>query len=240
MSTYRLKQLEKEIDSKNMEIKQVHLKLIDLYKEQWEEVNALGVQEDEARYKGNSYGLKKDGAFIFQLDGPLPRITKQEFVDQDAYVKKVRNFIVTRLSSVCRKMDQIENLEMYNVPVAIIIVHYYSLGMNRAFDMDNKEKSVIINTLKGFLYKNDTVKEVSYVAEIAKPINSEPRTMVYVGPTERATYMLHNTVNKYSRIDNLANVFTGDVPKLVVANYKSNKGNEGGRKDKSREHENFI
>ena len=240
MSTYKLEQLEQEINRKNMELRQAHLKLIDLYVEQWKEINASGMWEDELRYKGNAYGLKEDSIFIFQINGPLPRIIKQDLMDQGVYVKKARNFIVGRLSSVCRKMSKMENLEKYKVPVAIIIVHYYNLNMNRVFDMDNKEKSAIINTLRGVLYKEDTVKEVSFTAEIARPIDSEPMTMVYVGPTERSIYMLQNTICEYPRIDNLANVIIGDAPRFVARKYKNKIGSENSRGDESTEYKNFI
>ena len=147
---------------------------------------------------------------MYQLDGVLPRLNYKE---ERKSATTAKYSIKTALTCVCRQMYEKNKIEMFRVPTTVIIVHGFNSETNRVFDMDNREKSVIINSLKGYLFKDDTLNDISYFTEIAKEVSYSPKTMVFVAAAKLHLFLLSEIVPTFfdMGIEAAVDVFTSNI-----------------------------
>jgi hypothetical protein len=187
------------------ELMLAQLKIIEFYKQQWAQANALPIEE--RKYEANSYGIKIDDIYVFQLDGVLPHIPSFDIntkVSRKHY-KIATNFITARLKNVCKLMECVPTME----PMALVIVNHY-VG-ERIFDIDNKEKMTIVNALKGQVYHDDNMKNLPCIIELSNQVEEHPRAMIYTGPASKALHIHGDIIEKCSRIDHLDSVVVGNL-----------------------------
>jgi len=189
---------------------QCQMDIIDAYNTQWEEVNDLieKGQIEVTEYEADAFGLKTDDMYIFQLDGHLPFIPNYNIKDNYKHYKKSRLFISSRLNDVCNKIGT----ELIPPPVGIIIaVHHYG----KIFDVNNFECQLIVNTFKRRLYKDDNIRIVPFMIQMAIPTSDKLRTMIYVGSKEYIATNVLDIAEEYHRIDTLPGAVAGNIPRLA-------------------------
>lgn len=187
--------------------------LIEAYKRQWAEMNYLienGMWDEKAVYLANSYGLQVDEEmYVFQLNAPLPFLPNPYYM---RFNKSREEYVAAKLLIITQLRDVIDQLGpgLISQPAALLIKHYYRDV--RIFDMDNKAKQVLINTLRQKLIVDDNVKAFSYYSEEAIQAE-EDRTMLYLCPAAGRVFMEREIVPRYPRIDHLPEVVTGKHPR---------------------------
>lgn len=219
--------LQEQLDKKYDELTRVQLDILEIYYKQWDMVinsNWFAGKPDDKSW-GNAYGLRVDDMHIFQLDGILPRIERPIRKHNYKHYSTFRQFINARLSNVCSQLKP----KAYDVPVAIVVVHYYN--GNRLFDVDNREKEIIINTLKRHLYRDDTCNRLTFFAEKSIKTSDEPRTMIYVGPEKEVISMIEKTIFDYPQIDCMDGVFESNYPLLYMAGYRQKRMENENKKE---------
>lgn len=191
--------------------------LIEAYKSEWAEINNLiktGHWDEKAVFKGNAYGLKiDDDSYVFQIDAALPFLPNVYYRDFEQSYEEyyaIKLFISLQLRDV---IEQIGDGPMKR-PAALLIKHYYHNV--RVFDLDNKAKQVIINTLKTRLIKDDNINRLPYNSEEAlwNDLWNEHgnRTMLYLIPYDDRTLIETKITQQYPRIDNINEVLEGKIP----------------------------
>lgn len=201
---------QKRISSKLVELGKIELDILELYEGQWIEVNQMmekGILQD-CNYDANAYGLKvNDSLFVFQLDGLLPFLSSHEpyyIKDSRKHHSASRSFIVRRLKNICSKF----NVSFIQPPVGIAIIYY---GGRKSYDVDNKHKRMIINSVKGSLFKDDTREILS--TNIEKYIPSEhEKTLIFVGAADIIESELNTLVKRHNDIKTYPDVIVGDIP----------------------------
>lgn len=201
------------ISSKLVELGKVELDILELYQNQWVEVNEMMGKGDlqDCNYDANAYGLKvNDSLFVFQLDGLLPFISSHEpyyIKDSRKHHSTSRRFIVRRLKNICSKL----NAAFIQSPVGIAIIYY---GGRKSYDVDNKHKRMIINSVKGSLFKDDTRETVSI--NIEKYISFEQeKTLIFIGEADIIESELNVLEKQYNDIKTHQNVVVGDIPFVI-------------------------
>lgn len=230
-----IKEHENEIDLLQQKLFMTQAALNEAYQRQWAEMNQLikdGSWDEEALYKGNSYGLKVGHeAYIFQLDVPLPFLPN---VFYRSFEKTFKEFYTTKLMLSLQMSDVIEQIgdPPMTAPAALHIRHYYRDV--RLFDLDNKSKQVVINTFrKAGLLKDDKVIYLSAYREDA--IYNDPqegtanRTMIYLYQHQDSQFFETEVMPKYFRIDNVKGAVSGELCKRVVKRCPLNEDNQQNR-----------
>jgi hypothetical protein len=209
------------ISSQLIELGKVENNIIEIYNSQWMDVNSM-IEKGEITdrdYVANSYGLKiNDNLFAFQLDGLLPFMSSKlpyHIREGRKTYNASRYFIIGRLKSVCAKLKP----SQIKAPVGVAVIHY---GGRKLFDIDNRQKKIIINSLKFHLYKDDTFDILDLVIE--KHIqSSEEKTMIFVGESDNILMNLHSLINQHSDIKKHPNAVVGDIPFLTRAGFEQPK-----------------
>lgn len=203
---------ETRLEEKYGELFKLQTEIINFYKKQWEEMNDLIAHgySEEPNYIANAYGLKVKDFHIIQLDGMLPRIPKHNIHKYREHYGIAKRFISSRIMDICKNL----NCKCYKEPVALIVMHYHT--GNRLFDVDNKEKQIIFNSLKGWLFKDDDWEHLQFASEGVGEICTEPRTMLYIGPASEVAYMIKTLINEFKRIENLPNVVKGSLAEKMI------------------------
>lgn len=213
MDSKVLKYYADSIDQAQEELFTAQRRLIEIYKQQWMEMNYLvniGHWPEKAVYLANAYALKVDDeTYIFQLNAPLPFLPNPYYM---RFKKSRDEFIAAKLFISLQLLDVIKQLECKPIerPVALIIKHYYS-GNVRLFDIDNKAKQVVINTFRNRLINDDNVKSLSYYSEEGIH-DMEDRTMLYLGLAEKRLLLETEIASQYPRIDHLPEVIVSKHP----------------------------
>lgn len=230
------------------------MELIEAYKSEWAELNHLiktGQWDEKAMFKGNCYGIKVDEEiYILQLDTALPFLPNtfyRSFKETSQEFYAIKLIISLQLRDV---IEQIGDGPMKS-PAALMIKHYYHNV--RAFDLDNKAKQVVINTLRRSLIIDDNINRLSFYSEEAiwndLWENRGNRTMLYLCPCIQRKFFESEVVPKYPRIDNLAGVFEGKIPQNITSQCSPERGNKsrkGTKKQQERQNndgsnmENFM
>jgi hypothetical protein len=196
--------------------------LNEAYMREWRDLNHLiktGQWNEKATFKGNCYGLKVgDEMYVLQLDSALPFLPNNFY---RSFEKTYKEFYATKLLLSLQLRDVIEQFGdgYMRRAAALFIKHYYHNV--RMFDLDNKAKQVIINTLRQFLIKDDTVDYLSGFREDAvwNDLWEERgnRTMMYLCPYEKRIFMETEITSQYPRIDNMPGVIEGRIPKTMMS-----------------------
>jgi len=211
---------ENEIDMLQQRLYRDQMALNEAYQREWADMNGLieaGQWDESAVYEGNCYGLKVgEEKYIFQLDAPLPFLPNSFYRSFD---KTYKEFYATKLLLSLQLRDVIEQIgEGFMDRAATLFIRHYYHNI-RTFDLDNKSKQVIINTLRKTLLKNDTIDYLKGFREDAiynePEIGSANHTMLYLYPYSESLYMETKIVSKYPRIDNEEGVITGKLCQTI-------------------------
>ena len=201
-----------KVDMAQEQLFKAQFDIIKAYERQWAEMNYLienGQWDEKAFYLANAYGLKVDEEmYVFQLNAPLPFLPNPFYT---RFKKSKEEFMAAKLLVSAQLQDVISQLEPEKMrqPAALLIKHHYSY--KRIFDMDNKAKQVVINTLRQKLIEDDNVKALAYYSEEAIQGN-EDRTMLYLGPYSKRISMETEISSKYHCIDHLSESVEGKYP----------------------------
>lgn len=217
-----IKEYENDIDLLQQKLFRIQAELNETYRRQWAEMNQLiknGLWAEKAVYKGDSYGLKVGReAYVFQLDAPLPSLPNAFYRNFEKVYKEYYAIKVMLLLQMRGVMEQIGDPPM-RYPAALHIRHYYR-GC-RIFDLDNKSKQVVINTIRSAgLLRDDTFNHLSSYREDAVYNDAEDgvpnRTMIYLCRHMDIQEFEAETVPKYPRIDNIEGVFLGKISEMAM------------------------
>jgi hypothetical protein len=186
--------------------------LIKAYERQWAEMNYLvenGKWDEKAFYLANAYGLKiDDEMYVFQLSAPLPFLPNPYY---SRFNKSKDEYMAAKLLIWAQLRDVINQLKPKQMqqPSALLIKHHHDGTKN--FDLDNKAKQVIINTIRQKLIADDNVKTLPLYFEEAIE-GDENRTMLYLGPHSQWILMATEVTRRYPRIDHISGVIEGKYP----------------------------
>lgn len=221
---------ENEIDMLQQRLYKDQMDLDEAYQSEWADMNELihaGQWDEEAVFKGNCYGLKVgEEKYIFQLDAPLPFLPNTFYRSFD---KTYKEFYAIKLMLSLQLRDVIEQIGdgPMTSPAALYVRHYYHNV--RIFDLDNKSKQVLINTLRRVLLIDDTVNHLTGYREDAVYNESENgadnRTMIYLYPYRDLHYLESEVIPDYARIDNLKGVIVGKLCKITSGQSPLDKDN---------------
>lgn len=180
----------KETEKLEKQVLKAQARLVEAYKRTWSEINYLveqGVFPGIAvSYPYDAFGcwLEEQEMCIIQVEGLLPFIPSYSGkVIEDSYKDYLdcKAFFSARIRDVAEKMKQ----HSYNEPVALFIKYYLS-PFTKQFDFDNRSKSFLINSIKGFIIKDDSWNHVAMCQEEAKIHKDADRTMIYIVPYRQA------------------------------------------------------
>ena len=187
--------------------------LIEAYQMQWSEMNYLiqeGQWPEKLIYPGNAYGMQADvETYVLQLDMPLPFLPNpyvRRFKESSKEYFNAKLLISKQLHDVIEKLGKDQ---LYS-SAALLVKHYYQKV--RIFDLDNKAKQVVINSLKQRLILDDNIQRLPYYSEEAIKSEDGNRTMLYLGPASKKQYMEYELALKYDRIDHLPGVIESKYP----------------------------
>ncbi|MDR3542719.1 MAG: hypothetical protein P4L69_17415 [Desulfosporosinus sp.] len=201
-----------KVDLAQERLFKAQLDLIKAYERQWAEMNYLvenGQWDGKPFYLANAYGIKvTDEMYVFQLSAPLPFLPNPYYTK---FKKSREEFMTAKLLVSAQFRDVINQLdpEQMRQPAALLIKHHHD--GTRSFDLDNKAKQVVINTIRQKLIADDNVKTLPLYYEEAIQGN-ENRTMLYLGPHAKWIYMETEIAKRYPRIDHLPGVIEGKYP----------------------------
>lgn len=98
--------------------------------------------------------------------------SKAEIINEDVvkiyipdYLPRTRELINKEFQQMWEKLIRKSLYQLKTIPKydnAFVLIEIYSKFYNYNWDVDNKGVSIIINSLKGLLYKNDSCKHLSY------------------------------------------------------------------------------
>lgn len=214
-----------KVDMAQEKLYNAQLELIKAYERQWAEMNYLienGQWDEKAIYLSNAYGLKIDEEmYVFQLSAHLPFLPNPYYT---RFKKSKEEFMAAKLLIISQFREVINQLrpELMRQPAALLIKHHHN--GTRIFDMDNKAKQVVINSLRQKLIVDDNVKALSYYSEEAIQ-GDENRTMLYLGPHSNRMLMETVITQHYLRIDDSPGVVEGKYPRTFFPKCPSEEDN---------------
>lgn len=214
-----------KVDMAQERLFNAQLDLIKAYERQWAEMNYLvenGQWDEKAFYLANAYGLKvNEEMYVFQLNAPLPFLPNPYYT---RFSKSNEEFMIAKLLIASQLRDVINQVEpeLMRQPAALLIKHHHD--GTRIFDMDNKAKQVVINTIRQKLIVDDNVNALSFYSEEAIQ-DDENRTMFYVGPCAKKTFMETEITKLYHRIDHISGVIEGEYPETFFPKCPSGEDN---------------
>ena len=201
-----------KVDMVQEQLFNVQMDLIKAYERQWAEMNYLienGYWDKKAFYLANAYGLKiDDEMYVFQLNASLPFLPNPYYT---RFKKSREEFMAAKMLVWGQLRDVINQLEVKQLrqPAALLIKHYHD--GTRIFDMDNRAKQVVINSLRPDIIADDNVQSLPFYSEEAIQAE-ENRTMLYLGPYSKRVYIEDEIVKLYPKINNLLVVVEGKYP----------------------------